>query len=563
MRTVIGHETANKRKKFRFLDRLHRFFSRKGSEDPHEETDDTRAVDRIVKDTTQGLPSYILPDDMSYYTARRFKDMDSDPVYDTARLLIKNEDISGSNKMAFRIEDTDCNLSFDYSIPVVVSDFKKEVNVIFSRPESYYRYEYEPREYPCKCVCVADDETFDMFSNYRELEEKVEAIKTFWRLNPLQREYVKKRYSKPKYTEDDKKEGCFKPIQDKASLEMMYTICKDTYSAEDRAKLDSLFDKLDNRYGGESKADILTQISYKLCIDTDAIERKEKSYDEIMRIFDEYVYGMDELKERIAEYILAMQYANANYFSILLVGSPGVGKTSVCNAICAIMQCELANVDCSGVNYVALGGIVKTYGCAQPGKISNALIEKGKTDLILRLDEVDKLVSDKDGDAFSALNKPLGPQRLLYDEFLADDIDMSNCKIICTSNDLNKIPGYIINRFEDNVFYIPDYTAEDKAEIAKHHLIPKEMKYFKVSSDDIIFTDEAIMEVASNYCLDAGAREMSGYVKSLIRKAIKGWYRGTDKKPTVVDVDFVRKHLKLPEKKENKNPIGFGGKLCS
>lgn len=312
-----------------------------------------------------------------------------------------------------------------------------------------------------------------------------------------------------------------------------------------------------HHFSGETKADIVTQLSYALCIDTDACQHRQKTYDEIMEIFNKYVYGMEALKERIAEYILAMQYSGANYFCILLVGSPGVGKTSVCEAISEILDCDLAHVDCSGVDSVGLCGLVKSYGGAQPSKISNVLIGKGKADLLLRLDEIDKLVKDKNGDAFSALIKPFGQQRVFHDEYLDGDIDMSNTKIICTANDISKIPGYILNRFGDNVFYIPDYDTKDKAEIAKHYIIARKLMEYRIKEDELIFSDEAIWEIAANYCVDSGAREITAYVESMIRKAIKGWSRGTDPKPLLVDVEYVKRNLRRNDYGRPHKHIGF------
>lgn len=134
---------------------------------------------------------------------------------------------------------------------------------------------------------------------------------------------------------------------------------------------------------------------------------------------------------------------------------------------------------------------------------------------------------------------------------------MSNTKIICTANDISKIPGYILNRFGDNVFYIPDYDTKDKAEIAKHYIISRKMEEYKIKEDELVFSDEAIEEIAANYCFDSGAREITAYVESLIRKAIKGWSRGTDPKPLLIDVEYVKRNLRRNDDGRPRKHIGF------
>ena len=515
----------------------------------------------LEKDETQGLPTFVIKDSDKISDLDRMIKYRTSTCYESLKMKIDKSDIE-NGKRAFRFKDTDCMLSIDEETPAFISDYEEEVNIVFTRPDKYIHTKSEPREYPCECRAILDSMTIELFKKYKKEEELVEAVRIFNRLTPKQQAFIRNQSSKPAIKEVavNKSEDEFTPIQDQDSLEMMYKICRNTYSAETRARLDTLISKLhSHHFSGETKADIVTQLSYALCIDTDALHHKQKTYDEIIEIFNKYVYGMTDLKERIAEYILAMQYSGANYFCILLVGSPGVGKTSVCEAISEILDCELAHVDCSGVDTIGLCGLVKSYGGAQPSKISNVLIGKGKADLLLRLDELDKLVKDKNGDAFSALIKPFGPQRAFHDEYLDGDIDMSNTKIVCTANDIGKIPGYIINRFGDNIFYIPDYDAKDKAEIAKHYIIARKLEEYKIKEDELIFSDEAIREIATNYCADSGAREITAYVESLIRKAIKGWSRGTDPKPLLIDVEYVKRNLRHNDNGKPRKQIGFTG----
>lgn len=350
--------------------------------------DETPDDSHLEKDDTQGLPTFIVTNCDKISDSDRMFKYKTTVCLESFRTKIDSTDIA-SGKKAFRFKDTDCILDINEETPVIVSDHDEEVVVLFARPDVYYRTKNEPREYPCKCKAILDDMTLEVFKKYKKKEELVEAVKIFNRLTPKQQAYIRNQSSKPPIKESDAniEDDAFTPIQDQESLEMMYKICRNTYSAETRARIDTLMAKLHtHHFSGETKAEIVTQLSYALCIDTDACQHRQKTYDEIMEIFNKYVYGMEALKERIAEYILAMQYSGANYFCILLVGSPGVGKTSVCEAISEILDCDLAHVDCSGVDSVGLCGLVKSYGGAQPSKISNVLIGKRKADLLLRLD---------------------------------------------------------------------------------------------------------------------------------------------------------------------------------
>lgn len=121
---------------------------------------------------------------------------------------------------------------------------------------------------------------------------------------------------------------------------------------------------------------------------------------------------------------------------------------------------------------------------------------------------------------------------------------MSNSKIICTANDIDSIPGYIINRFGNNVFRLPDYNAEDKTEIALRYIIPAKLLEFGISEDDLSFSPDAVHYIAEYYCDDAGARKIGGYIETLFRKAIRGWCTGKEQKPLRIDAEYVKSHLK-------------------
>ena len=154
------------------------------------------------------------------------------------------------------------------------------------------------------------------------------------------------------------------------------------------------------------------------------------------------------------------------------------------------------------------------------------------------------------------LIKPLGPQRKYYDEYIIGDIDVSVTKFIATANDINKIPGYILSRFESNIFTILHCTVDEKAEIARNHIIPKKLSAFNLSSDDVAFSDEALYAIAKGYCSDAGPRELSGHITNLIRKVITEWSREIAEKSLCIDEIYLHEHLVSYKPKPSRR-IGF------
>jgi ATP-dependent Lon protease len=221
------------------------------------------------------------------------------------------------------------------------------------------------------------------------------------------------------------------------------------------------------------------------------------------------------------------------------------------------MDVPLVHIDCSGIDYIAMNGLVKSYSGAKPGKVVDGLFEKGATDVLVLLDEVDKMGRSKEGDPYGALIKPLGPHRKYFDEFVADDIDVSATKFIATANDVSQIPGYILSRFQNCVFYIDAYTPEEKVEIATNYVIPKCLKIYNLADEECRFDGEAVRLIVDEFCHDEGIRELEGNIVLLLRKAITEYARGIIQKPMHIDCEYVRSHLKKNKVTKGKNTAGF------
>lgn len=465
-------------------------------------------------------------------------------IYEIADIKFCENVVRALGRIPFIYKNTKCELIVDDET-VFLANSGSLSKVIIRRESRYVKYLDDPDQYPLHCLCFADDYYFSVFDDIREIEGKANAMKTFSRLSSYQQDFVISMSERPKIYEStgnsDASEG-YSPIRDEKALKMMYQLCRSTYKPSVRARADSLFEQL-SRTHGMDHMNLLNQIAYTVGIDTRSFPQNRKTFDEIIEIMDKHIYGMSDLKVAIAEFIIAMQHSGDPYCAILLVGPPGVGKTSVSNAIVECLGIPLVHIDCSGVDIITMSGLIKAYSGAKASKVMDAFYEVGRTDVVLLFDEIDKMEKGKDGDPYGALIKPLGPQRKYYDEYVAGDTDVSATKFIATANDIKKIPGYILSRFEGNVFEIAPYTVEEKVEIARNHIVPKKLAAFNISSGDIEFSDDALYAIAKEYCNDEGAREISGYITNLIRKVITEWSRGIAEKPILVDEEYVHSHI--------------------
>ncbi len=454
-------------------------------------------------------------------------------------------------------EETDCILSNSTNAPIVNINDSSELNVGIRYRQPHYCNDEAQTSVPLELVYAVDDATYEVFcKDTHDQEEVKHQLLSYDKLSPAQKQFFITQYNRPEQ-KVTKQETGYTPIKNIGSLKLLFEKCRKTYSPDVRAKLDLLFGELDDCIRDADKRDIINQISHILGIDTQLYEHKTKTYEQIMECFDKHVYGMTELKQRIAEYIIAMQYSGSANFEILLVGPPGVGKTSIGEVIAECYDNPFVSIDCAGADFISMGGLVKSYGGAKAGKCLEGMWAKGRSDVVMMLDEIDKLAVGKDGNPYSIFLKALGPQKVLYDEYVDHNIDVSATKFIATANDIDAIPEYIVNRFGDNVFYINAYSKDEKIAIAERHIIRKLLAKHKVGEDELSFTKEALEVIAKDYCEDEGAREMTSYIQSVIRKVIVLWTRGMAEKPFVVDGDFVRANLRKIDKSSKIGKIGF------
>ena len=275
------------------------------------------------------------------------------------------------------------------------------------------------------------------------------------------------------------------------------------------------------------------------------------------KILDRDHYGLEKVKERILEFIAVRALApDIKGQIICLVGPPGVGKTSIARSVAEALGRKYVRVSLGGVHDEAdIRGHRKTYIGAMPGRIANALKLAGTSNPLILLDEVDKLANDFRGDPTSALLEVLDPEQnfSFHDHYIELPLDLSNVMFITTANDFDRIPGPLTDRME--VIELSSYTHEEKLNIAKLHLVKKQLSRHGLSGKTMRVSSKALSLLIDGYTREAGVRSLEREIASLCRKAAKQIASGEADRVSVTDKnlpDFlgpVKFKKEQPEKK--------------
>ena len=304
--------------------------------------------------------------------------------------------------------------------------------------------------------------------------------------------------------------------------ELEARIAKTKLSKEAAEKVEGELKKLKNMSPMSAEATVVRNyLDWILSIPWGVKSRVKKDLGKAQNILDDDHYGLEKVKERIVEYLAVQQRSKKMKGPIMcLVGPPGVGKTSLGKSVARATGREFIRISLGGVRDESeIRGHRRTYIGSMPGKIIQALKKAKTTNPLILLDEIDKMGQDFRGDPASAMLEVLDPEQnsTFTDHYLEVEYDLSNVMFLTTSNSYN-MPGPLLDRME--IIPLAGYTEDEKREIAKQHLLDKQVKNHGLKKGEFELTDEALTEMIRTYTREAGVRNLEREIAKLCRKSL-------------------------------------------
>ena len=330
--------------------------------------------------------------------------------------------------------------------------------------------------------------------------------------------------------------------------ELEAKIAETKLSKEAREKVEGELKKLKNMSPMSAEATVVRNyLDWVLSIPWGTKSRVKKDLPRAQKILDTDHHGLEKVKERIVEYLAVQQRSKKLKGPILcLVGPPGVGKTSLGKSVAKATGREFIRISLGGVRDESeIRGHRRTYIGSMPGKIIQALKKAKTTNPLILLDEIDKMGQDFRGDPSSAMLEVLDPEQngTFVDHYLEVEYDLSNVMFLTTSNSYN-MPGPLLDRME--IIPLSGYTEDEKSEIAKAHLVPKQVKNHGLKAKEFALEDSALTGIIRHYTREAGVRNLEREIAKVARKSLTKIIKGDAEEVTVTG-DNLDEFLGVPK----------------